>query len=140
MGGMAEPEGVAALAQLDPATNSVDFARLFSNATAVVAVTEAPEQHSAKLVALATSHLNIGRRQEIPKAFLLEIDSQGNLMHAPISVPIQKEFVDRGLAQHVIASLSFDSKLNTVVAFGLEFWLNSSQLTIHRNSEREISA
>ena len=122
MGGTAEPEGVAALAQLDPSTNSVDFARLFSKATAIVAVTEAPEQHSANLVALATTHLNIQRRNMIPKAFLLEIDSQGNLMHAPISVPLQKDFVDRGLAQHALASLSFDSQLNTVVAFGLESW------------------
>ena len=54
LGGSVHQGRRAAMAQIDLATNNLDFTRIFSKAHVIIAVSEAPEDSPASLIALAT--------------------------------------------------------------------------------------
>jgi hypothetical protein len=120
--------GTAALAQIDAASDQVDFVKSYSMATTIQAI--ATSHDSSQIVALAIS-------ESFGKAYLLVVESTtGDLMRAPIAVPMPTMAYRNDMDQLRSALLFAGAGSESIfIAFGHDNWDFGMEINFHNISD-----
>ena len=117
-------KGYAAVAQVDLADNNVDFAKHFTFASSITSVVHSSSIIAPEIFAIATQDFVDANSS----AFLFRIGAAGEMLHDPITVPLQA-FAGAGAASLAHSSLIFDHSDRPIMAFGHENRANLATTT-----------